>query len=271
MKPQAKKVQSTKTPESALRRLLALIATHAIKLGYSTSQLTEMLAQEYVLIAAKKAKLRNGRVNKAAVAAISGVARSEISKILDQRSAGTAEAIGVTDLVERLVVAWATDPDYLDGEGIPRRLPIHGAAPSMASIARKYASDLTPKAVLAALETRGLISMDAGSVKLRKQRRRGKSAASISEMERLISAVGTALGSEALPRAPAKLALAELNVESDLISKILERQVERAVPILFEDLAAAANSIKKAAPASAAARQRKLITVVFSLEVESGK
>ena len=93
--------------------------------------------------------MRSGKVNHSKVAALTGLPRKEIRRILKSPSATDSESDSPTAMPsERVVRGWLTDRRFLTQRGRPKSLYIGGDALSFDRLVKIYGGDVSPRAVL---------------------------------------------------------------------------------------------------------------------------
>jgi hypothetical protein len=109
----------------------------------------------------------SARVNISGIAAITGIPRREVSRILN--SIGSL-AIGPIErhqnTASRVLSAWHHDPRFLTASRRPRDLKIFGDGPSFESLTRKYGQGIPVRAVVDELKRVGAIELLTSSQKI---------------------------------------------------------------------------------------------------------
>lgn len=108
-----------------------------------------MLARgAFVRAAAANSRLKNGKVNHSKVAAITGLPRKEIRRMLTRTGACLEPDPATRMPSERVVQGWLTDQRFLTRKGDPQSLPFAGARFSFRQLVKEYGGDISPGAVL---------------------------------------------------------------------------------------------------------------------------
>jgi hypothetical protein len=113
-------------------------------------------------------QLEDGRkTNFSGIAAMTGIPRAEISRIL--KSNGSL-AIGATqrhqNITSRILSAWHTAPPFLTADGCPRDLKIFGGGATFEYLARKYGQGVPTRAIIDELERVGAVQLLTSSQKI---------------------------------------------------------------------------------------------------------
>jgi len=127
---------------------------HASKIGFVTA-------------ASRIARLGNSRINKSAIAAMTGLSRAEVRKL---STAGPDIETSVTrrQRALRVVDGWRSDSDFSDPVGVPLPLSLQKSKTDFELLVRRYSGDIPPRAILRELDRLGLVTVDSNSVQLKK-------------------------------------------------------------------------------------------------------
>lgn len=118
--------------------------------GVTPQRFSRIARQAFIRAAAERSRLKNGRINRSKVAALTGLTRREIKQILDlDQSSATPKAnrSGRTPSA-RVVQGWLTDRRFLTKQGRPKMLTNHGGKSSFQRLVKDYGGDISPRAVL---------------------------------------------------------------------------------------------------------------------------
>jgi hypothetical protein len=127
-----------------------------------------ILRTSAVKSAAARQLENSDRVNISGIAAITGISRGEVSRILDASRSLTVGAIqGRLSITSRILSAWHYDPGYLTTDRRPRDLKIFGGGPTFESLVRTYGQGIPVRAILDELKRVGAIQLLTSSQKIR--------------------------------------------------------------------------------------------------------
>jgi|SRR5579883_495387 len=153
-----------------LQQLLGELALALLPLGITPTRFSKLARDAFVRAAAGKSRLRNGKVNHSKVAALTGLSRKEIRRILN-RSAATVEPSRPTNTPsERVVHGWLTDRRFLTGRGDPKALAGGRGDSSFGQLVKAYGGDISPRAVLEELVRSGRVRRCGKRLKLETQK-----------------------------------------------------------------------------------------------------
>ncbi len=150
----------------ALQNLLTELALVLLPRGMTPKWFSELARSAFVQAAADISRLRNGRVNHSRVAALTGLTRADVKRLLQQKAVETNRRS--LSAVERVVAGWRNDPEFASRPGRSKQLWISGHKGSFAHLVKKYGGDVTHRAVLDELRRVGMIQDSNGFVFLRR-------------------------------------------------------------------------------------------------------
>lgn len=131
-----------------LRQLLIELASALLPHSITPSTFSRLAREAFVKAAADHSRLRNGRINQSKIAALTGLPRKEISRILNRRLADFEASHEARTPAERVVQGWLTDRRFVSQKGSPKSLVIGGPGSSFARLVKEYGGDISPRAVL---------------------------------------------------------------------------------------------------------------------------
>jgi len=147
-----------------VRQLLAELARALLPRGMTPKTFGEMAKYAFVEAAAEISTFGNGRINHSRVAAQTGLSRADVRRLLGKTSLDS-NPIGNAP-VERVINGWRTDREFVSRAGKPKRLQFSGSSGSFSRLVRKYAGDITHRAVLDELRRIGVVRDDGVTVQL---------------------------------------------------------------------------------------------------------
>jgi len=156
-------VKQAANTNEALVDFLREFSSYLISFGVSLEEFQDAAKVAFLQAAMEHARLGNLRINQSALAAITGLSRPQVRKVLKGIDEKPIERRGH---IGQVLDGWRRDPEYWDGLAGPTRLPIRGKSRSFASLVRKYGRDVTHKALLLELGKLKYARVDNGSVVL---------------------------------------------------------------------------------------------------------
>lgn len=138
----------TESARADLRDLLGELALALLPRGITPKSFSRLAREAFIRAAARQARLRNGKVNHSKIAALTGLPRKEIKRILSRPSTGLESDATTRMPSERVLRGWLTDRRFLTRHGRPKPLVPVGEAFSFERLVKEYGGDVSPRAVL---------------------------------------------------------------------------------------------------------------------------
>ena len=224
---------------AAVLPFLVELSSLLIAAGVSANTLKELTLRAYVEAAVQATARRNRRPNKAAIAAMTGLSRVEVTRLLaeieqpDPSDKSASHAPQVASRATRVVEGWRSDAQFLS-DGVPRGLAVRGKEGSFEALVRLYSGDMTPQAMLRELTRLEWVSVDEAGVHLRDTRApRGHMqtlSALIDSLRPILQSVSSAKGTHSDIRATTL----EVPTFHPITQKLLLKHLKTAVPRFLE-------------------------------------
>jgi Family of unknown function (DUF6502) len=147
--------------EQSVATLLDSLALVLISLNMTPARLAQIARASFVKAGATYSRKRSsGRPHLAKIAALTGLSRAEVKRIVSKNfEIGDAE-IDSWPRALRVLNAWTHSRRYLSN-GRPRRLRLTGVRDSFAELCKSHSGDIPPRVILSELERCGSISISA--------------------------------------------------------------------------------------------------------------
>jgi Family of unknown function (DUF6502) len=180
-------VKNISNQNAALVEFLEEFAKYMISSGVSLAEFQSAAKTAFLQAALGRARLRNSRVNQSALAAITGLNRSQVRALLHEWEDGpTPQSSRLSEVLD----AWQFDPQFLSAAEAELRLPIRGDQGSFSALVQKYCGDVSYRALLAELKKLGYVRLQGADVILTQ---RGKEHSEPREIRQLSSGLAFAL------------------------------------------------------------------------------
>lgn len=153
--PNTGKSNSSKAAEAAVLALQPL-ANLLLDHGLGVPELYGALKWAFVQEAARRQSARNQPLNASRIAAVTGLTRHEVARLLKARVAPENLQTRLTQRSNRVLLGWHTDAAFLTRDGKPRPLPYEGEN-SFSSLAHQFSGDIPPRAMLDELLAQGAV------------------------------------------------------------------------------------------------------------------
>lgn len=143
------------------------LAAVLLSAGIGVPEFEEAAKRGFVCAASRIARLGNERLNKSAVAAMTGLSRAEVKRLAEPQLKSNVDSRSRQRAL-RVLDGWQADADFLDSAGSPRDLALKSDAAEFEVLVRRYSGDIPPKAILRELVRLKLVTVSDTHVKLRK-------------------------------------------------------------------------------------------------------
>jgi hypothetical protein len=155
-------VTTQRAARRALKKILSSLSGFAVDCGLSVSDVHSILRECAVKYVVSQQLEATGRLNISGVAAITGVSRAEISRILKMTDADTSQGADRRESpTERVLRAWRQDPRFMSANGAPKALKVYGRGPTFESLVKAYGRGIPIRAFFDELTRVGAIEMRA--------------------------------------------------------------------------------------------------------------
>lgn len=158
-------IDPRKLLHKSLYHLMVPLAQLSLNFGISVKELFEIAKKAYVDVARDGLGVRGRPTNKSRIAAITGLTRQEVNRLLDQSVDQHTEAIKPQSL-QRVVNYWLRDPTYLDSACEPLTIVINGPAPSFEALAAKSGGDVPYQTLIKELKRLNIVEQQQDSLSL---------------------------------------------------------------------------------------------------------
>ena len=165
---------NVKTPwqplSSAILRILRVLVRILLHHGVGYQAFADLAKWVYVDVATNMEEFgiegRKQSISRAAV--ITGLSRREVVRVrgLPSPDDDHTSAQKLTRAA-RVIAAWLREPDFLDGEGKPKMLPVEGSGASFSELVRRRGGDMLVRPILDELVRAGTVEqLEDGHVRL---------------------------------------------------------------------------------------------------------
>jgi len=155
----------------AIYQVLRPLVRTAMRHGLTAADVETLTRQAFVDTARAEYGIRGRPTNKSRVAALTGLGRAEVTRLLGSGQRPRGNELGERHILNRLITTWVNAPPWLDASGSPNPLPLSDAhsKASFPALVRAIGSDVTWQTLLRELERLGLASKTGDAVVLLKR------------------------------------------------------------------------------------------------------
>jgi len=155
-------------PEELLSEVIDGLAVLAVRIGASYPGIAELVKERCVNAAAAHSRLRNGRLNQSLIAAMTGLSRVEVKRILLQKKAKTILKSRNQQRAGRVIAGWLFDSKFHDRRGNPKSLDLEATRGHFQELVKLYSGDIPSRAILSEMVRLEAVAVKNGAVRLRK-------------------------------------------------------------------------------------------------------
>jgi len=138
----------TKTPLlNACRHLLVPIIRLLQRSGVTWAEFADLSKEVFVDVACRDYGLQGRPTNSSRVAMITGLSRREVARVRKILTGLEPAKASPGSSIAQILSGWHLDPEFLEADGQPARLPAEGDHKSFQALLKKYAGD-TPHSAL---------------------------------------------------------------------------------------------------------------------------
>ena len=131
----------------ALKRVVDPLVGLMFDAGVTVREFSQIMRESAVRTAARRVAKETGRNSKSRVAIITGLPRSEVSRILSSNDVSPSKRLGEHP-ARRVLAAWFDDPRFLAANGDPAVLPIFGKRRSFEKLVAIHSRGIPVRAML---------------------------------------------------------------------------------------------------------------------------
>lgn len=147
--------------------LLVGLATVLTPSGITPHEFGELARRAFVEVAARESRFRNGRPNHSKIAALTGLTRAEVKRLLQSQEPIAHGKTSRRSCIERVILGWTTDERFTKKAGVPRELAVAEGRASFAHLVRQYGGDVPYRAVLDQMKLLKLVVQRGNALRLR--------------------------------------------------------------------------------------------------------
>jgi hypothetical protein len=165
--PSPRTIKQRRSPKDGVDELLFDILSHIavilVSTGCGYSRMNELTKKAFVRAAHLVGEKSGTRLSIARIAALTGLTRTDVSKIVRIRGGELPDVGRPTNRIARVARGWATDKKFQEDHR-PRDLAFAGAGNTFSKLVRQYSGDIPPKAMLTEMCRLGMVQKRPGGL-----------------------------------------------------------------------------------------------------------
>lgn len=130
-----------------LRRILKALMQQLYARGFAFGDFMELAKQTYVEVVEQELQKTENKATTSRISAVTGLTRKDVARLRKTQTLPN----DVTQRYNRnlrVISAWSNEDEFLDADGQPAKLPLHGEQGSFERLVGLYSGDLTYRAML---------------------------------------------------------------------------------------------------------------------------
>ena len=145
---------------AALSTIFVPLAGFAVDVGVSARELQDMCRVAAVSVAADRQRVSRLRVSISGIAAITGIPRAEVSRILGAKKRGGQQVYGHRPhSINKILSVWNEHPHFTNRNSRPADLKIYGRGPTFETLVSRHGGGLPVRAVIDELIRNGSVEI----------------------------------------------------------------------------------------------------------------
>jgi len=226
---------------------LVEFARFLLAAGISSDQFSKLTQLAFLRAASTGSRFRNDRINQSAVAAMTGLNRTQVRSLLKKEK---TKSRAKENRIDRVVSAWISEAEFLTTAGTPKRLCMSGSRSSFAMLAKRYGADVPPRALLRELSRRRLVRINEDYVILAASARRTRQERRLGQISNALQSVLKRPGDQEDARSVKVATFDVSHVAPAAIGRVLLRKrIAKSLQAFMTDVEAACAAVSLEAPA----------------------
>jgi hypothetical protein len=144
--------------ERHLARILSSLATLLLRHGYGYAPISRLTKIAFVEAAGASDKKGNSKTNIARIAALTGLTRIEVSRLVRNRVQAIQDDTNL-NRATRVANGWLQDSQFRDQNNRPRELPFTYGRGGFGRLVKKYSGDIPVRAMFTEMKRLGMVRL----------------------------------------------------------------------------------------------------------------
>ncbi len=163
---------------------MSAFARYLVAAGITSSGFARIARLAFFRAASEDAKFTNSRVNRSAVAAMTGLTRAQVREFTQAQKPVLGDK---PDYIDRLIRGWSTDVAFTTSSNLPRPLSISGKNAAFGLLASKYGGDIPARSILREMVRNQLVLVKGSRAHLKHRARQTKAQTQLQHLSQLLS------------------------------------------------------------------------------------
>jgi len=146
---------------TACLRILRPLARVLLRNGVTAHEFSQIAEAAFVAAADDVLREQDRKPSFSRISTLTGIHRHSVSAKYEAARLARPDLLEQKEYqrnrVARVLSGWFEHPEYTDGEGRPRRLPLQGPGPSFNDLVRRFSGDIYPGIILEELQRVGAV------------------------------------------------------------------------------------------------------------------
>ncbi len=262
------KKQEANGKDMEIVEFMTEFARFLVAAGIPRTKFSRMVEFAYFQAASQDARFRNNRLNQSAVAAMTGLTRSQVRTMLKRQRSALEKT---NDRIDRIIATWTSDAEYITAAFAPRRLRLIGPIPSFTTLVDKVGGDIPSRSILRELERQNFVSVDGRHVSLTRAAHSEHKTRSLRQLSSALARLLCTSGDVARDGSPLRAVTMEVNypAQSSAGRILMQRRLAKSMKAFMADVEAAGAAVAMEAPSSAKnAKSRKSLAKILLITHE---
>ncbi len=243
-------------------------ARFLVAAGIPRTKFSRIVEFAYFQAASQEARFRNNRLNQSAVAAMTGLTRSQVRTMLKRQRSALERT---NDRIDRIIAAWTSDAEYMTASFAPRRLRLLGPSPSFATLVDKVGGDIPSRSILRELERQRQVSVTGRYVSLTRAAHSEHKSRSLRQLSSALARLLCTSGDVVRVGSPLRAVTMEVDYPAQSAAGriLMQRRLAKSMKAFMADVEAAGAAVAMEAPSIAKnAKSRKALAKLLLITHE---
>lgn len=261
----------TRIADSDVVEFMSEFARYLVESGITSARFASIMRVAFFRAASIEARFQNQRLNRSAVAAMTGLTRAQVREFAKETTLVPTLKRG---RIDKIIDGWVSDPLFTTAEYAPRRLSIGRKGAAFNALVEKYGGDVPARSVLREMLRTECASVDGKYIVLTLKARRTRGQARLKYLSRCLAKLLHETDSKSKSLYPLRISNAELVYPATSAKGriLMQKRYDKSLSAFVAELQAAGIAASIESPPSSAQKGWKTRTriVLVSEELHHG-